>query len=79
MGRTPWLEVVSWKGQFPDPDVKPTQKRLRVDAVPIWCHWLDESQYKAVQDLTDYTHPEGELGHAADLLRAARLLAADDR
>jgi uncharacterized LabA/DUF88 family protein len=45
---TPRIEVASWK---------PTGKRLRVDGRAVWCHWLDESDYLAVQDKKAYAPP----------------------
>jgi NYN domain len=49
---TPRVEVMSWES-------KQTKKRLRVDGVSIWCHWLGQDQYDAVSDRTDYNVPSG--------------------
>ncbi|HEX6470402.1 MAG TPA: NYN domain-containing protein [Streptosporangiaceae bacterium] len=45
------IEVAAWRGGG---------KRLRVDGTSgPWCHWLDEVDYRAVADPTDYRPPKG--------------------
>ena len=41
----PNLEVVSFR---------PGKKRLRVEGNKVFCHWLEEADYLAVQDTTNY-------------------------
>jgi hypothetical protein len=32
-------------------------RRLAIPGAKIWCHWLDERDYRAVEDLSDYAKP----------------------
>lgn len=45
---TPKAEVAAWAGQGRRPRVSSTMR-------PIWCHWLDQADYDAIHDPTDYT------------------------
>lgn len=42
---SPSVEVIAWA---------PLNKRLRVAAANIWCHWLTPADYLAVRDPTNY-------------------------
>src|SRR6266508_546274 len=42
----PQVEVTCWS---------PLTKRLRVDGRALWCHQLDQADYEAVRDRTNYT------------------------
>lgn len=43
------IEVAAWWG---------SRQRLRVDGTSKpWCHWLHETDYRAVEDPTDYSRP----------------------
>lgn len=53
----PRCEVAAWsaKGQH--------SRRLSISGASIWCHWLDESDYKAVADGRDYNIVTRATGH----------------
>lgn len=59
----PALEAVISLGGNPRCEVaaftNPTgySRRLSVKGTRIWCHWLDEVEYQAVADSTDYNIP----------------------
>jgi uncharacterized LabA/DUF88 family protein len=46
-GGTPRPEVMAWSNSY----------RLSVSGLNIWCHWLDEGDFAAISDATDYTAP----------------------
>lgn len=43
------VEVAAWNRSGVD------ARRLSLPGKRLWCHWLDEAVYRAVQDPTDYT------------------------
>lgn len=44
----PRCEVAAWSSP------SGYSKRLSIPGTQIWCHWLDESDYEAVSDPTNY-------------------------
>ena len=51
LGRSPYprCEVASWSTPHR------YSRRLSIPGRRLWCHWLDEHDYRAVADPTDYT------------------------
>lgn len=48
-------EVMAWRGQ---------SRLSYADGRKLWCHWLDENEYRAVEDPVNYTkRPGGGPGH----------------
>ncbi|MDQ7903158.1 NYN domain-containing protein [Phytohabitans sp. ZYX-F-186] len=45
------VEVAAWSGH------RRHSKRLSIDDVRLWCHWLDQKNYDEVCDTTDYSRP----------------------
>lgn len=43
------VEVAAWQRQH--------RLRLPLQTQQLWCHWIDEQEYRHVEDLTDYTVP----------------------
>jgi len=42
------VEVAAWR----------RRSRLSfTDGRNLWCHWIDEGEYRCVEDLTNYTKP----------------------
>jgi len=50
-GGHPRCEVAAWSAS------QGHSRRLAIPGARIWCHWLDERDYRAVEDLTDYAKP----------------------
>lgn len=50
-GGRPRCEVAAWSAR------QGHSRRLAIPGAKIWCHWLDERDYRAVEDLTDYAKP----------------------
>lgn len=53
MGGNPYprAEVAAWSTQAQH------SRRLSIPGRRLWCHWLDEQDYRSVADPTDYTRP----------------------
>jgi hypothetical protein len=49
--RTPMCEVAAWSSEAP------RSRRLSIPSRRIWCHWLDEDDYRKVKDPTSYRPP----------------------
>ena len=45
------VEVAAWSSQYGH------SRRLAIKGRSLWCHWLDESEYKQIEDTRDYTLP----------------------
>lgn len=45
-------EVAAWQSRITH------RSRLSVPGQNVWCHWLDEHDYRLVEDPTDYTRPQ---------------------
>ena len=43
------VEVAAWSSQFGH------SRRLAITGRSLWCHWLDDSDYRSVKDRRDYT------------------------
>ena len=50
-GGHPRCEVAAWSAS------QGHSRRLAIPGAKIWCHWLDERDYRAVEDLSDYAKP----------------------
>lgn len=46
--RAPMCEVAAWSSEAP------RSRRLSIPSRKIWCHWLDENDYRQVRDPTSY-------------------------
>ncbi len=53
-GPYPRCEVAAWSSP------KGYSKRLSIKGTQTWCHWLDESDYQAVADPTNYAQASPE-------------------
>jgi NYN domain len=53
MGGNPYprAEVAAWS------TLEQHSRRLSIPGRRLWCHWLDEADYRSVADPTDYTRP----------------------
>jgi hypothetical protein len=59
----PALETISALGENPFPRCEVAawsspaghSRRLSIRGTRLWCHWLDETDYRRVADPTDYT------------------------
>jgi uncharacterized LabA/DUF88 family protein len=47
----PMCEVAAWSSQAP------SSRRLSIPSRRIWCHWLDEDDYRKVKDPARYSRP----------------------
>ncbi|MDE0709488.1 MAG: NYN domain-containing protein [bacterium] len=45
------VEVAAWSSQYGH------SRRLAIKGRGLWCHWLDDSECRSVQDTRDYTLP----------------------
>lgn len=45
------VEVAAWSSQYGH------SRRLAISGRSLWCHWLDESEYRQVEDTRDYALP----------------------
>ena len=43
------VEVAAWSSQYGH------SRRLAIKGRRLWCHWLDDSEYRRVKDTRDYT------------------------
>lgn len=47
------VEVAAWRRR---PRLSFTDDRK------LWCHWIDQDEYRSIEDLTNYTKPSGRSG-----------------
>lgn len=45
------VEVAAWSSQYG------YSRRLAIQDRSLWCHWLDNSEYRLIRDRRDYTKP----------------------
>jgi len=51
LGGHPRCEVAAWSASHGH------SRRLAISGARIWCHWLDDRDYRAVEDAADYGKP----------------------